>query len=90
MVFGLSSDLCHVFRPNIKDDIGDQCGAIKPGWFSGKLALCPVEHLLGGIAGHRIVDGNGYKLELSSVRGTGSVQMGMMEVVDSSFGVCNV
>jgi hypothetical protein len=40
--------------------------------------------------GHRIVDGNGYKLELSSVHGTWSIRMGTMEVIDSSSGVCNV
>jgi len=90
VVFGLGSDPCHVFGPNIKDDIGDWCRAIKLRWFSGKLALCPVKHLLGGMAGHRIVNGNGYKLELSSVCGAGSIRMGTMEVVDSSLGICNV
>jgi hypothetical protein len=90
VVFSLSSDLCHVFGLNVKDDISDSCRATKSRWFSGKPPLCPVKHLLGGIAGDRIVDGNGYKLKLSSVRGTWSVRMGTMEVVDSSLGVCNV
>jgi hypothetical protein len=90
VVFCLSSDLCHVFGSNIKDDISDSCRATKSRWFSRKLSLCPVKHLLGGIAGDRIVDGNGYKLKLSSVRGTWSARMGMMEVVDSSLGICNV
>ena len=90
VIFGSSSNPCHVFGLNIKDDISDSCRATKSRWFSGKLSLCPVKHLFGGIAGNRIVDGNGYKLKLSSVRGTRSVRMGTMEVVDSSLGVCNV
>jgi hypothetical protein len=90
VVFGSSSDLCHVFGSNIKDDVSDSFWVKKPRRFPRELALCPVKHLLGGIAGNRIVDGNGYELELSSVRGTRSVRMGTMEVVDSSLGVCNV
>jgi hypothetical protein len=90
VVFGLSSDLCHVFGSNIKDDVGDSFGATKPRWLSGKLSLRPIKYLLGGIVGHRIIDGNGYKLELSSVRGTRSVQMSMMEVVDGCLGIRNV
>jgi hypothetical protein len=90
VVFCLSSDLCHVFGSDIKDDISDSCRATKSRWFSGKLSLGPVKHLLGGIVGNRIVNDNGYKLKLLSVRGTRSVRMGTMEVVDSSLGVCNV
>jgi len=59
-------------------------------WFSGKLSLCPIKHLLGGVAGCGVIDGNRYKLKLSSVCGTRSVRMDTMEVVDSSLGVCNV
>jgi hypothetical protein len=90
VVFGLGSDLCHVFGLNIKDDVGDSFGATKPRWLSGKPSLCPVKHLLGGIVGDRIINGKGYKLELSSIRGTRSVWMGTMEVIDGSFGICNV
>jgi hypothetical protein len=90
VIFGSSSDLCHVFGSNIKDDVGDGFRAMKPRRFPGELALCPVKHLLGGIAGNRIIDGKGYKLKLSSVRGTRSIWMGTMEVVDSSLGICNV
>jgi hypothetical protein len=90
VVFSLSGNPCHVFGSNIKDNVGDGFQVTKPRRFSGEPSLCPVKHLLGGIAGHRIIDGNGYKLELSSVCGAGGVRMGTMEILDSSFGVCNV
>jgi len=90
VVFGLSSNPCHVLGSNIKDDISDLCGAMKPRRFSGKPSLCPVKHLFGGVAGHRLIDGNGYELEVPSVRGAWSVRMGTMEVVDSSLGICDV
>jgi len=63
---------------------------MKPRWFSGKPSLCPIKHLLGGVAGCGVVNGNGHKLKLSSVCGTQSIRMGTMEVVDSSLSVCNV
>jgi hypothetical protein len=90
VVFGLSSDLRHVFGSNVQNDVGDDFGRMKPRWLSGKLSLCPVKHLLGSIAGHRVVNGDGYKLELSSVCWMGSIRMSTVEVIDGSLGVCNV
>jgi hypothetical protein len=90
VVFGPSSDLCHVFGSNIKNDVGDGFGVTRLRWFSGELPLRPVKHLSGSIAGYRIINSNRYELELSSVCWMGSVRMGTMEVVDSSLGVCNV
>jgi len=90
VVFGLSSDLCHVLGSNIEDDVGGGFGITKPRWFPGKLPLCPVKHLPGGIAGYGIVNGDWYKLELSSVCWSGSIQMSTVEVFNSILGVCNV
>jgi len=90
MVFGLSSDLCHVLRSNIKDDIGGDFGTTKSRWFSGKLSLCPVEHLFGGVAGYGVVNGNWDKLELLSICWTGSIWMGTVKVFNGILGGCNV
>jgi len=90
MVFGPSSDLCHVFWLNIEDNVSDGSETTKSRRFPGKLSLCPIKHLFGGVAGCRVVNGNGYKLECSSVRWTGSVRMSTVEVVDGSLGICNV
>jgi hypothetical protein len=90
MVFGLSSDLCHVFRSNIKDNIGGDFGITESRRFSGKLSLCPVEHLFRDVTGYGIVNGNRYKLELSSTCWMGSIWMGMMKVFNGILGGGNV
>jgi len=90
VVFGLGSDLCHVFGLNIKDDIGDGFGTTRSRQFSGKLPLCPIKHLFGGVTRYGIVDGDRYKLELLRVCWTGSIWMSMVEVFHGILGICNV
>jgi len=90
MVLGLSGNLCHVFRSNIKDNVGDDFGVSKSRQLSRELSICPVKYLFCSVMRHRVVNSKRHKLELSHICWTGSFWMGTMKVLDSIFGICNI
>jgi hypothetical protein len=90
VVLCLVSDLGHVFRLNVKDDVGDGFRVLGSQRLSRGFSLCPIKHLFVVVLWHRIVDSNWYKIELSSVHRTGSVRMGPMEVSNNILGVGDV
>ena len=90
MVFSSSSDPCHVFGLDVKDDVGGELGIIKSGWFSRGSPLGPVKQQFSSVSGHGIINSNRHELKLSSIHRAGSVWMGNMKVSYSPFGGCDV
>jgi hypothetical protein len=90
VVLCLVSDLGHVFRLNVKDNVGDGFRVLGSRRLSRELSLCPIKYLFVVILWHGIIDSNWYKIELSSVHRMGSIRMGLMEVSNNVLGVGDV